>query len=100
MVVSFERLRCTETALRALRRYLRIMTEAAALVTFPASFGIALVAPECVHLVLGVIWEGAIIPLHLLGVYSLLRSLRVLLGPLLTAVGEARLMMNNALLSL
>ena len=36
-----------------LRRYLRTLTEGIALVTFPAAFGLALLAPDLVHVVLG-----------------------------------------------
>jgi len=84
----------------ALRRYLRNMTEAVALVTFPMTFGIALVAPEFVHLVFGEKWIGVIIPLQLLAAYASLRCIRTLLSPLLNAVGNARFVMMNTVLSL
>ena len=89
-----------QTDVVALRRYLRNLTEGVALVTFPAAFGMAIVTPEFVHLVLGKKWEGAIAPLQLLSAYSSLRSIRVLLSPLLTAIGEARFVMRNTLASL
>jgi polysaccharide transporter, PST family len=84
----------------SLRRYLRTLTEAVALVTFPLAFGITIVAPEFVHLVLGRKWDGAILPLQLLCAYSSLRSIRILLSPLLTAAGETRFVMHNTLWSL
>ena len=86
--------------LPALRRYLRRLTEVVSLVTFPATFGIALVAPEFVQLVLGPKWVGAILPLQFLVLHASLRSVRALLSPLLNAIGEAHFVMKNTLLSL
>jgi O-antigen/teichoic acid export membrane protein len=77
----------------ALRRYLLSLTEAVALVTFPATIGLGLVAPEFISLVLGNRWSGAIAPLEVLAFYGSLRSVSALLGPLLTALRETRLLM-------
>jgi O-antigen/teichoic acid export membrane protein len=71
MVVSFERLRLHRNRSSSSTA---ISANHVVLVTFPASFGIALLAPECVHLVLRLIWGGAIIPLQLLAVYSSLSA--------------------------
>ena len=50
----------------ALRRYLRHITGTMALIIFPATIGMALVAPEFVPLVLGSKWSGVVTPLELL----------------------------------
>lgn len=61
--------------------------------TFPATIGLGLVAPEFVSLFLGNRWSGAVAPLEILAFYGSLRSLSALLGPLLTALRETRFLM-------
>jgi O-antigen/teichoic acid export membrane protein len=78
-------------------RYLRTLTEAVSLVTFPATIGLGLVAPELVTLVLGTRWSGVIAPLEVLAFYGSVRSVAALLGPLLTALRETRFLMWNNL---
>ncbi len=78
----------------ALRRYLFNLTEALALITFPATIGLALVAREAVPFVLGRKWDAMILPLEVLCVYAALRSVVALLPKLLTAVGNARFVMR------
>jgi O-antigen/teichoic acid export membrane protein len=80
-----------------LSRYLRSLTEALSLVTFPATIGLGLVAPEFVPLVLGKSWSGVIAPLEVLAFYASIRSVAALLGPLLTALRETRFLMWNNL---
>jgi|HubBroStandDraft_1064217.scaffolds.fasta_scaffold09397_3 O-antigen/teichoic acid export membrane protein len=87
----------TQSDSGGLYRYLRALTEALSLVTFPASIGLALIAPEFVTLVLGKSWSGVIAPLEVLAFYGSIRSISALLGPLLTALRETRLMMWNNL---
>lgn len=77
----------------ALRRYLQSLTEAVSLVTFPATIGLALVAPEFIGLFLGSRWSDAVEPLQILAFYGSIRSVSALLGPLLTALRETRLLM-------
>ena len=62
-----------------MRRYLLRLTEGLALLTFPASFGMALVAPDFVAIFLGSKWSGAIVPLQLLAVLVGFRSVVPLL---------------------
>jgi len=81
----------------ALRRYLRTLTEAIALLTFPATIGISLVAPELVPLVLGHKWENMIAPLEVLCFYAGFRSVLALVPKVLTAVGNPRYVMWNDL---
>ena len=77
----------------ALRRYLQSLTEAVSLVTFPATIGLGLVAPEFIGLFLGSRWSDAVGPLEVLAFYGSIRSVSALLGPLLTALRETRLVM-------
>jgi len=86
------------TDLPELRRYLRNLTQAIALVVFPAGIGTALVAPEFVHLILGKKWEDVIVPLQLLALYAGFRAIRTLLGPLLNVLDEPRTVKRNSLL--
>jgi len=81
----------------ALRRYLRNITGALALVIFPATLGMALVAKDFVHLALGSKWDGAVLPLELLALHALIRSNVILLAPVLNVVGEERFAMWNSL---
>ena len=78
----------------ALRRYLLGISEGLALITFPASLGIALVAPDLVLLTLGDKWHGAIAPLQLLALSTAFRAVTPLLPQVLNAVGETRLAMR------
>jgi teichuronic acid exporter len=77
----------------ALRRYLHTLTEALALATFPATIGLALVARELVPIALGRKWDGMIVPLEILCLYTAFRSIEALLPKILTAVGNARFVM-------
>jgi len=74
----------------ALHRYLLRITEGLALVTFPISLGMALVAPDFIMLALGDKWRGAIVPLQLLSLSAAIRSLTPLLPQVLNVVGESR----------
>jgi len=76
-----------------LRRYLLRLTEIMALLTMPASVGLALTADLLVPLLLGPKWVGVVGPLRLLGVFIAARSITTILPNLLTAVGEARYVM-------
>lgn len=76
-----------------LRRYLLTLTEGVALVTFPATIGLGLLAPDFVTLALGERWSGVVAPLQVLAFYGSIRSVSALLGPLLTALRETRFLM-------
>ena len=84
----------------ALRRYLRNITGVMALIIFPATIGVALVAPEFVPVVLGPKWSGVVIPLELLALHALIRSNVILLTPLLMVIGEERLVMWNSIIAM
>ncbi len=86
--------------LPALRRYVLRLTEGLALITFPASLGLAAVAEDFVPVVLGERWRPAILPLRLLAFYAGFRSITTIFGHLLPAVGQARRSMQFSLLAL
>ncbi len=81
-----------------LRRYLLRLTEGLALLTFPASFGMAMVAPDFVDFFLGPKWSGAVLPLQLLAVFVGFRSVIPLFTQILNVTGESRFSMYNSLL--
>lgn len=84
----------------ALRRYLRTITGGLALIIFPATLGIAMVANEFVHVVLGAKWVGVVLPLELLALAALLRSNLILTAPVLHAIRATRFTMWQNLASL
>ncbi len=73
----------------ALRRYLVRISEGLALLTFPLSVGLAVVADQFVVTVLGPNWWPAIGPLALLGCYAGIRSVTTPYPHVLQAVGES-----------
>lgn len=80
-----------------LRRYLLLLTEGLALLTFPIGVGMALVAHTFVPLVLGEKWIGAIVPLQVLSCWAAVRSLFGLISPILFVTGGSRLSMLSGL---
>jgi PST family polysaccharide transporter len=82
------------------RRYVRTLTEALSLITFPATVGLGLVAKELVPVALGHKWDGVVLPLQILSVYGAFRSIVALLPKVLTAVGKTRFLMWTDLFAL
>jgi len=80
-----------------LRRYLWGLTEIIALLTFPATVGLTLVAHEMVPVFFGQKWDGMVAPLQILSFYAAVRSVVALLPKVLTAVGNVRYVMWNDL---
>jgi O-antigen/teichoic acid export membrane protein len=85
---------------RELRRYVLKLTEGLALITFPFSVGLALVAREFVLVVLGEQWRVAIVPLQLLAFYAGFRSITTLHPQILQFAGRARDQMRYSLIAL
>ena len=83
----------------ALRRYLLGLTEGVALVAFPVSAGLALVATPFVHAVLGSRWSGAIVPMQILALYSGFRAISTLLPQILVNTGHARRSMEFSIIA-
>jgi PST family polysaccharide transporter len=82
-----------------IRRYLIVLTEGLAIITFPVALGMALTADDFVHVVLGSKWEVAIGPLRLLALYTSVRSITPLVSQALTMTGRARHAMMNSIWS-
>ncbi|MBX3324390.1 MAG: lipopolysaccharide biosynthesis protein [Nitrospira sp.] len=80
-----------------LRRYLLLLTEGLALLTFPVGVGMALVADAFVPLVLGEQWVGVVLPLQVLSCWAVVRSLFGLISPILFVTGGSRLSMLSGL---
>jgi O-antigen/teichoic acid export membrane protein len=81
-----------------LRRYFLLVTEGIALVTFPVTFGLAIVARDFVLVALGERWSVAIGPLQLLALYAAFRSLTPVFPQLLNVKGRSRYVMWNSFL--
>jgi O-antigen/teichoic acid export membrane protein len=62
-----------------------------ALIIFPASFGVMVVAPEAVTTLLSKQWLDAVVPLQWLSLLGPSRALTALMSPVLLAVGKVRL---------
>jgi PST family polysaccharide transporter len=73
-----------------LRRNLLNLTSGIALITFPATFGLALVADDFVRFALGDKWEAAIGPLRLLAIYAGLQSIFPIVTQVLIVTGNQR----------
>lgn len=84
----------------AVRRYLLALTEGIALLTFPAAVGLALVAEEFVLVVLGERWRAAIMPLRVLALVGMYRSVFLLFGRVFTATGHSKRNMHATLVLL
>jgi len=82
-----------------LRRYVRNLTEAMSLITFPATVGLGLVARELIPVALGHKWDSAVVPLQILSIYAAVRSIVALLPKVLTAIGNPRFVMWSDLLA-
>ena len=82
-----------------LRRYLLGITDGLALLTFPASLGMALVADQFVLVVLGPKWAAAIIPLRLLALYAAMRSITTVFPNMLFAMRHSRFVMWNTIIA-
>jgi PST family polysaccharide transporter len=80
-----------------LRRYLLLISGSIALLTFPVSAGLALVADDFCGVVLGPKWASAVTSLRLLAMYAGVRSLTPVLPQILVVLGEHRFVARNAL---
>ncbi len=79
----------------AMRRYLLRITEGIALITFPVSVGLALVARDFVLTVLGSKWEATIAPLQILAAYAAVRSITPLLPQVLHTIRDTKFEMGT-----
>jgi O-antigen/teichoic acid export membrane protein len=91
---SLAKIQSREETLR--EGYLESFGYAAAFIA-PAAFGMAMLAPEIVHILLGPVWIGATLPLVILAFYGLGRALLDFGSSLFGAVGKPQ---NIAMLNL
>jgi O-antigen/teichoic acid export membrane protein len=84
--------------LAEIRRYLLIVTEGLALATFPVCVGLALVADDLMRAI-GPQWDGAVFPLRILALLALARSIDPLIQQVLSAIGEAKMNLENAVVT-
>ncbi len=80
-------------------RYFLIFTETLAMTTFPLLFGLAIVAPETVELVLGPKWAAAAAPLRWLAIFMTLRTMLALMNQLLATLRLTRFAMWISLIT-
>jgi PST family polysaccharide transporter len=77
----------------ALRRYFLTITEGLAVIAFPLTLGLALVAPELVPVVFGERWLFMIPPLQILAAYSMVRTITPTVSQVLNVTGDTRFLM-------
>lgn len=80
-------------------RYFLLLIEGLAILLFPATVGIALVAPELVTVILGEKWRGAIPLVQALGLFVAIRSITPLCAQLLIARLRGGLVAKYAILT-
>jgi O-antigen/teichoic acid export membrane protein len=80
----------------ALRRYLLSISQSIALLVFPMTVGLALVAEDLVAVLLGEKWAATVVPLQLLSVYVAFRCLVVVLPQLMFVTGQSRFNMYHS----
>jgi len=85
---AYARLRDNIAGLR--RGYLKTV-QTVALISAPLSLGIAAMAPSFVRVVLEPVWEPLVLPLQILALGGLLRSLSAATGPVLLGIGRPQL---------
>lgn len=83
----------------AQRRTLLGVTELIALIVFPATIGVALVASDLIPAVFGEKWVGAVPVVQLLAIYGVLRTLRPVQNNVLINIGEERFLMWTSVVS-
>jgi teichuronic acid exporter len=89
----------TQKDYASLRRYILNLTEGLSLVTFPLSFGLALVAHDMVLATLGQKWQAAVAPLRLLAIFASARSITPVISHALNVIGETRFGVKLSIIS-
>ncbi len=72
------------------KHYLLRQTRFISFLSFPVFGGLAAIAPYAVTMILGAKWQPITLPLQLLCILGLVRSIGVLIPPLLNALGEVK----------
>lgn len=94
--VTFPAFATVQDDLQRLRRAFLKTTRLVSLVSIPVSICIIAFADDFIRNAYGIRWEDAIIPLQLLGIYGLLRSVAVNMGSILKAGGKPQWLMGIA----
>ena len=81
------------------RRYFLIINEMLTLVIFPLAFGMAIVAPDLVRVVLGSKWSAAVGPMQCLALFMAFRDTSTLFGQILTSQRQTRFLMWISILN-
>jgi O-antigen/teichoic acid export membrane protein len=84
---------------RMMVRYFLIFTESLAMTIFPLLFGLAIVAPEAVELLLGPKWAIAAAPLRWLAIFMTIRTMMSVMNQLLSTLRLTRFAMWMSLLT-
>lgn len=74
--------------------------ESVSLLAFPTFFGMAMVAPELVHVCLGPRWAEAVLPLQILCLVFPFRALGLFFAPALFGTGRPRVVVENNAITL
>ncbi|MCZ7568441.1 MAG: lipopolysaccharide biosynthesis protein [Ardenticatenaceae bacterium] len=94
--VTFPAFATVQDDLQRLRRAFLKTTRLVSLLSIPVSICIITFADDFIRNAYGIRWEGAILPLQLMGVYGLLRSVAVNMGSILKAGGKPQWLMGIA----
>ena len=84
----------------ALRRAYMKTLKYVSMLSIPAAFGIFVIAPDFVSLVLGEKWMPAVPALQVLCIFGLLRSIASTFGPIFQATGNPKILRDISLLKL
>lgn len=83
-----------------LRNAYLITLKYVSILSIPAAFGIFVIAPDFVNVVLGNQWMPAVPAMRILCIYGLFRSLNATMGPVFQATGKPKILSNIAVLNL
>lgn len=97
MFPLYAKLQGDQNALRS--AYLKTL-QYVSMLSIPAAFGIFVIAPNFVSVVIGDKWLPAVPAMRVLCIYGLFRSLNGTLGPMFQATGNPKVLENTALLNL
>jgi len=97
MFPTYSKLQDDRDTLR--RAYLKTL-KYVSMLTIPAAFGIFVIAPDFVNVVLGEKWMPAVPALQVLCVFGIIRSIAATFGPIFQATGNPKILRDISLLKL
>lgn len=97
MFPTYSKLQDDRDALR--RAYLKTL-KYVSMLSIPTAFGILVIAPDFVNVVLGEKWMPAVPALQVLCVYGAIRSIAATFGPIFQATGNPKILRDISLLKL